>query len=183
MATAPLTSQFSFLFTSVKTKENGNIKASCRGRQAAVYLYRALPASTAIQSMAKSICLTKGDMRTATVWAALSTTLGCSRMILQGAAQSTQIIFKKTSKTSSHSHSRAPNFSQGTFLSYRRFEEDRVAHEMLMSSTSSSNEPLCFSLMSLIIWKNLEKSRNLQKTTRVAVCSVTNCCLLTSETR
>lgn len=56
---------------------------------APVYLYKALPASTAIQSMAKSICLTKGDMRMATVWAALSTTLGCSRMILQGAVRST----------------------------------------------------------------------------------------------
>lgn len=99
------------------------------------------------------------------------------------AASKTKNEVSKTPKTSSHSHSRAPNFSQGTFLSYRRFEEDRVAHEMLMSSTSSSNEPLCFSLMSLIIWKNLKKSRNLQKTTHVAVCSVTNCCFLTSETR
>lgn len=33
--------------------------------------------------MAKSIWRTKGDMRAATVWATLSTTLGCSRMILR----------------------------------------------------------------------------------------------------
>lgn len=85
-------------------KEKGDIKASCRGRQAAVYLYRALPASTAIQSMAKSICLTNGDMRTATVWAALSTTLGCSRMILQGAVQSTAISFKNPPKHHDHIH-------------------------------------------------------------------------------
>lgn len=44
--------------------------------------------------MAKSICRTNGDIRIATVWAALRTTLGCSRMILQGAAQ-TQTILPK----------------------------------------------------------------------------------------
>lgn len=33
--------------------------------------------------MAKSIWRTNGDIRAATVWATLSTTLGCSRMILR----------------------------------------------------------------------------------------------------
>lgn len=48
-----------------------------------LHLYNARPASTAVQSMAKSIWRTKGDILAATVCAALSTTLGCARMILQ----------------------------------------------------------------------------------------------------
>lgn len=50
--------------------------------RAGPYLYTALPASTAIQSRAKSICLTKDDILLTTVWATFSTTLGSSRMIL-----------------------------------------------------------------------------------------------------
>lgn len=49
--------------------------------------------------MAKSICLTNGDMRMATVWAALSTTLGCSLMILQRAAHSTGTNLSNTGWT------------------------------------------------------------------------------------
>lgn len=78
------------------------------------YLYRALPASTAIQSIAKSICLTKGDMRMATVWATLSTTLGCSRIILKKETQTwaAQILIPIYSrsvieKSRSHNSSRA----------------------------------------------------------------------------
>lgn len=47
-----------------------------------LHLYSARPASTAVQSIAKSIWRTKGDILAATVCAALSTTLGCARMIL-----------------------------------------------------------------------------------------------------
>jgi hypothetical protein len=50
---------------------------------AGLHLYSARPASTAVQSMAKSIWRTKGDILAATVCAALSTTLGCARMILR----------------------------------------------------------------------------------------------------
>ena len=46
------------------------------------YLKRALPASTIIQSRAKSICRTKGVSRFMVVEATFSTTDGCSRIIL-----------------------------------------------------------------------------------------------------
>lgn len=57
--------------------------SSCKKGQG-LHLYKARPASTAVQSMAKSIWRTKGDILAATVCAALSTTLGCARMILEG---------------------------------------------------------------------------------------------------
>lgn len=46
------------------------------------HLYTARPASTSIQSRAKSICRTKDDMRFTTVCATPRTTVGCFRMIL-----------------------------------------------------------------------------------------------------
>lgn len=67
-------------------------RGGCDGAGAAssarpeLHLYKARPASTAVQSMAKSIWRTKGDILAATVCAALSTTLGCARMILGGEA-------------------------------------------------------------------------------------------------
>lgn len=47
-----------------------------------LHLYIALPASTSIQSRAKSTCRTKEDIRFTTVCATPSTTDGCFRMIL-----------------------------------------------------------------------------------------------------
>ena len=46
------------------------------------HLYTARPASTSIQSSAKSICRTKDDTRLTTVCATPRTTVGCFRMIL-----------------------------------------------------------------------------------------------------
>lgn len=48
----------------------------------AAHLYTARPASTSIQSSAKSICRTKDDTRFTTVCATPRTTVGCFRMIL-----------------------------------------------------------------------------------------------------